>query len=319
MATIAALSRTLRNKSQRPEQEIVMEFQPWSFHLISIWLFTFSDLKTIVGPKTVFGVLNALAAPVYGVQLRSDMSFYVIPATAFWAWINLLPFVIDNQRSEKSIAEDSLNKPWRPMPSKRLTPEQAKTLMLTLYPVAFTTSLILGGWKQSLGLMLLGYWYNDCGGASGCVRRNFINACGFVCYASGSMEVALGTSLPASRVLVLWFIVILGVVFTTVQTQDFSDQAGDRSCGRETLPLAFGDSASRIITAMAMGIWSLVCPWYWRTPLGPYISFTAIAFVIIFRLLLKRDVKDDKTTFKIWNVWMVFLYSLPLIKYAFGS
>ena len=91
---------------------------------------------------------------------------------AFWTWINLLPFAIDNQRQPAAIAEDSLNRPWRPMPSNRLTQKQARQIMFTIYPVAGLTSLYAGGLHQCIPLMVLGYWYNDCGGADiSCVVR----------------------------------------------------------------------------------------------------------------------------------------------------
>ena len=35
------------------------------FHLYSIWLFTLSDIKTIVVPKTIFGILDAVAILAY--------------------------------------------------------------------------------------------------------------------------------------------------------------------------------------------------------------------------------------------------------------
>lgn len=81
-----------------------------------------------------------------------------VPPTFFWLWINLLPFTIDNQRRPASIAEDELNKPWRAMPSRRLTPAQARTLMLCLYPVALAASLALGGLDQCLWAIALGFW-----------------------------------------------------------------------------------------------------------------------------------------------------------------
>ncbi|KAL8651747.1 MAG: hypothetical protein Q9210_003078 [Variospora velana] len=167
----------------------------WIFHLRTIWLFTFSDLKTIVGPKTVFGLVNSLAAPEFGVGSSPEAASLLrrTVIVAVWTWINLLPFAIDNQRQPAAIAEDSVNKPWRPMPSKRLTEQRARQIMFALYPVAGLTSCYFGGLRQCIALVALGYWYNDRGGAdSSFVVRNFINACGFVCYSSGAMEVALG-------------------------------------------------------------------------------------------------------------------------------
>ena len=286
-------------------------------HLKTLWLFTFSDLKTIVGPKTTFGVLSALYAPAFGIDsVQKSATLSTVLITAFWTWINLLPFAIDNQRQTQAIEEDGLNKPWRPLPSKRLTAAQATRLMLVLYPVAFATSLLCGGWRQCLSLIALGHWYNDRGGAESCVTRNVINACGFICFASGAMEVALGIPLPLGTGLFQWFLVIGGVVFSTVQTQDLYDQVGDRARGRKTLPLVVGDGRSRWMTALPIMFWGLFCPWYWGTRCGVSMAFLAIGSVIAARMLLKKNVIDDKTTFKIWNAWMIMLYSLPITKFG---
>lgn len=273
--------------------------------------------QTIVGPKTVFGVMNALSAPVFGIGTAPDNIWSGRRAllVAFWTWINLLPFAIDNQRQPAAIAEDSLNKPWRPMPSKRFTPKQAKQIMFTLYPVAGLTSLYAGGLRQCIALMALGYWYNDRGGAdSSWIVRNLINACGFVCYSSGAMEVALGYPLSWQPRLILWFFMIGAVIFSTVQTQDLYDQAGDKLRGRNTLPLVVGDAHARWMTVIPMGFWCIACPSFWDTHYGIGVTFTLLGSLIIIRCLTKRSVSDDKKTFRLWNLWIVFMYSLPLLK-----
>lgn len=293
----------------------------WNFHLRSIWLFTFSDLKTIVGPKTVFGVMNALSAPTFGIGTALEPTWLLRRAVlvALWIWINLLPFAIDNQRQPEAIAEDSLNKPWRPMPSKRLTQRQARQIMFTLYPLAGVTSLYTGGFRQSITLMVLGCWYNDYGGAdTSCIIRNFINACGFVCYSSGAMEVALGYTLPWHAPLVRWFFIIGAVVFSTVQTQDLYDQAGDKLRGRKTVPLVAGDETARWITVIPIIVWSIFCPSYWNPHWGFGVAFTLLGYLIVLRCLTKRSVSDDKKTFRLWNLWMAFMYSLPLLKSTYS-
>ena len=46
-----------------------------------------------------------------------------------------------------------MNKPWRPLPSKRLSVEQAKTLERFSYAAAFVTSIKVGGTIPCLLLM----------------------------------------------------------------------------------------------------------------------------------------------------------------------
>ena len=286
------------------------------FHMYSIWLFTYSDLKTIVGPKTAFGVLSALRPCVFGIS-TTDTSLNVVgrvPVVAFWTWINLLPFAISNQCQPEAIQEDNLNKPWRPLPAKRLTPEQAKRLMFVLYPIACLTSAYIGGIWQCLALIALGYWYNNRNGAdANFITRNFINACGFVCYTSGALEVSIGQRLPLELSLMQWFSIVGLVVFTTVQTQDMFDQAGDSLRGRRTVPLVIGDGPSRWSIAVPMAVWCLFVPYYWGMSTSGYVVPVSLALVVIVRTLTKRSVKDDKLTFRVWNIWLVSLYLLPLL------
>lgn len=83
------------------------------------------------------------------------------PLVCFWVWINLLPFAIDNQRQPAAILEDKHNKPWRTMPSGRMTRAQAKRLMVCLYPTAACVSLQIGGIRQCVASMALVFVYND--------------------------------------------------------------------------------------------------------------------------------------------------------------
>jgi len=185
-----------------------------------------------------------------------------IPMTVIWCWINLLPFTIDNQRQAEAIQEDPINKPWRPLPSGRLTPSQARNLMLVLYPVAVLTNFLSGGLKQSIMLLLLGFWYNDCGGADrNCLLRNPINGAGFICYTSGAMEVAYGSAIPLSGPLLRWSAVVGATVASTVQTQDMYDQAGDSVRHRQTIPSFLDDAMGRWTIAIPVVMWSWVCPW----------------------------------------------------------
>ena len=296
-----------------------------SYHAKTIWLFTYSDLKTIVGPETAFGILSALSGPI--LTTNPSPNFLTIlsrtPRVAFWCWINLLPFAIDNQRQPEAIEEDGENKPWRSMPSGRLSETHAKWLMWSLYPAALIASLKLGGLKQCLALIFLGWWYNDLGGGDhSCITRNFINACGFLSYASGATEVASRTDLlgsPFKPIALPWFVIIGAVVFTSVQTQDMYDQAGDGLRGRNTVPLVIGDNYARWTIAVAMVVWSIACPTFWHLGPGTYAISMITAAVVAFRTLTKRSVADDKLTFRVWNLWMVMLYLMPLFKWIKGD
>jgi 4-hydroxybenzoate polyprenyltransferase len=308
--------------------------QKCAFHAYSIWLFTFSDLKTIVLPSTVFGLVNGT---VVSLEYASTASSTVhlpptrhilskTPLVILWVWINLLPFAIDNQRQPGSTLEDSLNKPWRAMPSQRLSPQTAKRLMLVLYAIAILVSFPLGNLSQCLTVLGLGYWYNNLGGADvSFFIRNLINGCGFICFSSGAMQVAIGgwnhttealkDGAPSAIYLQgCWFAVIAGIVLTTVQTQDMYDQRGDGARNRKTVPLVIGDGPARWSIALPMLVWCWAVPWLWASSMLGYLAPVSLGLIVAIRTLRVRTEKGDKVTFRIWNLWMVSVYLLPLIK-----
>lgn len=284
----------------------------------TLWLFTFSDLKTIVAPMSAFGVITSLSGSIFATGQSPDAIriFQRIPWIVFWVWINLLPFAIDNQRRSSSIEEDKINKPWRPLPSSRCTRREAKSAMIVLYAVAILTSVYLGGLTQCMILILLGWIYNELGGSDeNFVIRNMINAAGFVAYGSGAMAIALGpTGFSLSEGGYRWFQIVGAVVLTTVQMQDMLDQAGDKARSRKTIPLVIGDQPARWTVAIPTLFWSFFCPSFWRLHAIGYIAPAVVGGLIVFRVFSAKSVHGDKVTFRIWNFWMVVLYFLPLMK-----
>ncbi|KAL8794427.1 MAG: hypothetical protein Q9195_003014 [Heterodermia aff. obscurata] len=288
-----------------------------AFHGYSLWLFTASDIKTIVVPSLAFGVTNALAIEKYGARRPGHNSakdvIWRTPFIILWIWMNLLPFTINNQKAPDAIEEDKINKPWRALPTERLTPRDAERLMVVFYILAGGLALMIGGTKQSLGLLILGIWYNNFSGSdSSCLLRNLINAYGYVCFTSGALEVAVGFPILLEPRLVQWLCILAAIIFTTVHLQDMYDQAGDRARGRKTVPLVAGDGPARWTIFMAMLFWGIVCPCYWDA--GQRIMFLHIllACTVGVRSILLRTVESDQLTFKIWIAWVTLVFVLPL-------
>ncbi|KAI1377901.1 UbiA prenyltransferase family [Hypoxylon crocopeplum] len=289
------------------------------FHARTLWLFAFSDLKTIVIPSTIFGIANALAASRYDASLKSVGYIELLqrsPLVLLWVSVHYLAFAVNNQRTPLAVAEDAANKPWRPLPSGRISPYAANILMVFFYVSAQICSTVTGGLRQGVGLIFLGMWYNNFGGAdTNPLLRNIINALGYICFISGAMEVALGTYLPlsASSGLARWFGVISGIIITTIHSQDMYDQEGDALRGRRTLPLVLDDGPARWIIALWMPVWGVLCPNFWNTTLAARAVSLVLAALVGLRTLAYRNVPSDKVTFVIWNVWVSLIYILPLL------
>lgn len=69
-------------------------------------------------------------------------------AMLFRSWSNLLVFCIHNQLDEKSIEEDRVNNPWRPLPSGRITFRQSMKLLVVSYPLVILYCGIVGGLRR---------------------------------------------------------------------------------------------------------------------------------------------------------------------------
>ena len=288
------------------------------FHLHTIWLFTLSDLKSIVCPETAFAIFSALSGESLTTNATPGLSDILgrLPRIILWNWANLLLFDVANQRLPQSILEDTVNKPWRPLPSKRLTDDEARRILLVLVPMVFLVSTYLGGVFESMAMMSLTWMYNDLGGADeNYIVRNLINACGFVCYSSGATIVAAGYGQnELNRNAYVWLAVVGAIVFSTLQMQDMADMEGDAARGRRTLPLVHGETFARWSIALPVAIWSLVCPTFWGSGVIGFGISVAAGSVLVFRILVLSGPMAYRRTWVIWCLWTMTLYLLPLLK-----
>ncbi|KAE8378837.1 hypothetical protein BDV26DRAFT_291817 [Aspergillus bertholletiae] len=302
-----------------------------TFHSYTIFLFTYSDFKTIVAPSTIFGVINSLATGAYALDhddVPIDLSLLAcrLFRTLLWVSLVFIPFAINNQRSPSAIAEDSINKPWRPLPQKRLSPYQAQCIMYFFAALVQIHGYVHKGvgYRQSSVLLGLDIWYNNYGGADKSpVIRNLINAFGYLCFISGALEVALGQRLAFSlssvfqagpeNYLSQWLLIIWGIIFTTVHLQDLYDQEGDAARGRRTMPLVVGDGAARWTITVCMLIWGVVCPLFWGLRDAILAFSISLACIVALRVLVVRHEEADRMTFRIWNCWISAVYVMPVV------
>ncbi|KAL8742379.1 MAG: hypothetical protein Q9184_008266, partial [Pyrenodesmia sp. 2 TL-2023] len=265
----AAISSSPLSAPKRPSSH----FSPTRFldFLHILFLFTASDLKTVVFPKTLVGTLNGLSGLFSASPTPPSTSAILsrTPLILLWTWLNLLPFNINNQRRPDAIVEDLANKSWRPLPSNLLTPSTAFSIMLAGYVAALTLSWYLHALPPSLALIVLGFAYNDLrGGDRSCISRNTLNACLYLSFITGASMVALGhTEEEEGQVFNssawTWLLMLGATVITTGHMQDIPDRVGDAAKGRRTVPLVVGDRAARWTVALGTLAWSVVLPSFW--------------------------------------------------------
>lgn len=299
-------------------------------HLATLHNFTRTDIKTIVIPQTLFGVFSALSGPPLTTANPSPSSLAVfsrIPLILLWTWLNLLVFTLANQRLPSSVLEDALNKPWRNIPSGRVSPHQARSWLLRAVLAAWLLSALLGCWAEFAALAVLTWVYNDLGGANNehFLFRNVNNALGYVFFGLGALRIATATdgwsgltkgpgTWDGTATAYVWTGMLGGVVASSIQVQDLQDQEGDRASGRQTLPLVVGDSACRRSVAAVVAAWSVACPAFWELQVAGFVSTLTLGGLVIGRVLCFRNPVADEKTFAAWCAWLALLYLLPLLK-----
>ncbi|KAI4193678.1 MAG: hypothetical protein LQ350_008209 [Teloschistes chrysophthalmus] len=182
------------------------------------------DFDTFVLPNTVYGISTALSSKLAFHDTQGSLVGAMIkrlPLVVFFNWSNVLIFDLANQRMPDSLEEDSINKPWRPLPARRINQQQTRQLLLFAMPIVLALNLMVGVWKETALLFNLTWIYNDLrGGDDNWLIRNLVIALAFFIYNLGSLKVASNTAdgvEPAMDTATYrWTALISAVIFTTM-------------------------------------------------------------------------------------------------------
>ncbi len=270
-----------------------------------------------MGPQIAFGLSSALSGTRMTTTPTPTLPAILarLPHLVFWIWSNLLLEVISNQRQPSSIAEDSVNKPWRPLPTARLTPVEARRLLLWTTPVICLSSWYLGALPATAALLVFSNMYNDLDGANeDPVVRNILNACGLGCFNLGASIVATDSGTHTlNRDAYAWMFILGAVTVSTVHTQDLADVQGDRLRGRKTVPLVHGEEIARWSVAVMVAAWSVFCPIFWGLSVLGFLPSLGVGGYLSVTVIRHRSVRADKVSWRMWCAWMMTLYLLPLL------
>ncbi|KAK0634265.1 UbiA prenyltransferase family-domain-containing protein [Bombardia bombarda] len=295
-----------------------------------IWGFIESDFVTFAVPNTAFGVFANLTnnpfitAPFnFAASLSSSNAsistashiLLRLPLILAFNVGNLFVFDLANQRAPHSVAEDRINKPWRPIPQGKITTDQTRQLMLITIPAVLCLNYVLGAWRQGVFILVLSWLYNDLQGGDEAFVREILISVAYGLFNSGSLSVAVGPGEHSLSPLgLLWTAIVSGVVLTTMQVQDLKDQAGDKIRGRKTIALFMGEQFSRTSIAFFVCFWSCVCAYFWTLSPFTFGAIAIVAAVVAVRVLYVREPKGDARTWRLWCLWHASLYTLPLIR-----
>ncbi|KAJ6580407.1 UbiA prenyltransferase family [Mycena vulgaris] len=278
----------------QPESISSLGYFAWT-----LFLFTRTDFKTIVFPVTLFA---CAAAPIQS----AGRLLYAM----FWVWLNLLEVDVSNQY--KSVAEDLINRPWRPLPGGRISQESATRLRWALVPLCALASLPFGSDLVGCSLALTGALivHDELGWAGDWVGKNVLNTVGYASFEFGATKIM--NAAPRLDHIALQALTCSAlIVLTTIHAQDFSDIEGDMAAGRVTLPI-YAPKGSRIFTALALGVWSVGLGHIWDIGPSSQLFLVVIGGTVGWRFFQFRTVADDGKTYVAYNAWLLLVHILPL-------
>ncbi|KAF9018356.1 hypothetical protein BDZ89DRAFT_1094109 [Hymenopellis radicata] len=267
-----------------------------------LYLFTKSDIKTMLIPVSCFAIASA---PL------SDISR--IPGVVFWTWMHLLQFDVSNQIV--GIEEDRYNKPDRPLPAKLITQNNAIFLRWLLVPACVVLSYwyspaVLGA---SVAISLLTVIYDEFGAHSHhWITRNLVNAAGVASFEWGATLVAGADCALLTDVSLCAIYISSGVVATTIHTQDFKDVEGDKVNNRRTFPIRH-PVASRCSVLIAVMGWAALLVPMWCLGLCFGLPFAGLSLLVSLRFLVLRTRADDEVSYYWYNIWLSSVHLLPAV------
>ncbi|KIM79190.1 hypothetical protein PILCRDRAFT_792336 [Piloderma croceum F 1598] len=271
----------------------------FAYHLITLLLFTKSDIKSTVIPLSIFSLV---AAP--------DYSSSRIPHVIVWIWLHLLQFDVSNQTLQPD--EDKQNKPWRPLPSGRITLSHAVMLRWWLVPLCWAVSFyysatVLGA---SVAFAALTVLYNEQHMHSHWLMRGLLNAIGFASFEVGGTLIAGSQPSNLDSNAILAICLSVGIFLTTAHAQDFKDVLGDDLIGRKTLPIVY-PVFSRLSMPIALMFWSTALSFTWHTDRATSLIFLCFSTVVGGRFVTMKTILDDQVSYYFYNAWLAAAYILP--------
>lgn len=283
-------------------------------------LITESNQKAYVQPVTLFAMLSIASG---GVTANPDPSWTDIalsfPRVLFYIWLYVLYFDLSNQKDPEAVKEDKINKPWRAIPSGRLSIEGAERWYIAAVCILLAVSgLWLGGFPEAVAFMVETRVYDYAAGADYWWSKNIINAMFYATGQLGGTRVA-AESMPGntmSRAGYEWCGMLCLEILTTIQIQDIKDEEGDAARGRRTMPIIIGGKLTRWITSVTICFWSVACPMYWANG-NLHCGFVLpllIGATVIIRTLFCTSVPADRITWNMYTLmWLPALYATPLL------
>jgi 4-hydroxybenzoate polyprenyltransferase len=261
--------------------------------------FSWRDWSASIIPGSIFAV---------GAMRYANLPLLSIPFKylLLLSWLTPYVYFFNLSNQITGVDEDRINKPDRPIPAGTVTLEGAKwrwviALSAFLLVAAFKPNLLPEtiGWVLTVAFLCLtsvgSHWFG---------KNTVAMATGTWSLLNASWKVIVPLT-PRSQRFVIAVSAWAGLL---TQIQDLRDMKGDAAVGRKTMPLVFGEKATRWIIALLLlpaSIWVL---WIGDiVPIAPK-TLTAVHVFLGYRLLNARGSRYDHKTYMVSPLYFISFF-----------
>ncbi|KAL1727806.1 UbiA prenyltransferase family [Schizophyllum commune] len=255
------------------------------------------------GTNSLAAVLVSVVASLSAAGRDSNVA---IVASFVWVECHLLAFEIMNQIT--GLEEDVLSKPYRPIPSGRITVSSARILHYFVICVSALLSIYYGTVLISTAFFAMNYLYNECALARYWPLKSFFSGYGYACLMAGAAYCLRNDPSERNmRAIVYLFL----MTCMTSHAQDFRDQVGDAAIGRKTIPLSFEPFTARATLSALVLLWSAFQIWVWSVPSFMVAPVFALAGAMSASFLADYCVDADRRSYTLYYLWLLTCSVLP--------
>ena len=265
------------------------------------WRFIQYNVLSTIVPGTMFLVVALIANQV---DMRQWLGYISLAILYFWFFV--YTFDLSNQYVGR--AEDKINKPSRPIPSKLVTVEGTLIRWVIISAFYLLTASAFGVLFWACMWLFVQILHNYAKWSWHWLGKNALMGVGvFVELAAAWQLVA-----PLNPTVLGWITTLSIVLFVVVAVQDLRDIPGDHAVGRRTMPIALGEMNTRWFLSVALGlIPTTICAVYVQyidlsiLAYAHWVVMVLLCFSIAYRILLFKDKRSDAIAYRFLVIWYI--------------
>jgi 4-hydroxybenzoate polyprenyltransferase len=279
------------------------------------WRFINHDCWTTIIPASLF----VLAAAVHSSAAPTVLVIRAILGLLYF-YLFIYGFTLTNQLA--GMAEDRINKPFRPLVAGHCTRQSAlrrAAVVLVAFPL-LGWALGVAGWAVLWEAVFL--LHNCAGLARNWLAKDLIMGVGVFSQLAAAWQMITPLTAP-----VLHWVITLAVAITLlIPLQDLRDVRGDLAVGRRTFPVWAGERAARAYLAVGFTMLPvavhvlLLGPSRARWVAWPVDGLLAVLnLTVAVRVLLLRTPEKDHKTYRIFELWYSILLASAVVVLNVGA